>query len=240
VEESRVGSETTSQTTTETRRRIITKNTLNSTNNLMTTDTPDMDQAQKQAEKLLENLTGGQQQHSGFLKFRKVLSKVDPMLVTASFSSLFSAIIAVVATLQSQFVRALTLGSSMGDMILKPFKEVLLKKAKENIPADLNKWSEPLLTYATRAIGIAIALSLRHTILTFNLCSKSADLIVEGLKEKGVTVPLSNFIIFIVAVLGFIKQLLYGSSLPLLLWFIAIPFLVLEFVVGVLAVARLF
>jgi len=181
--------------------------------------------------------------NENFAKIRKVLSAIDPILVTTSFSSLFAAILAVIATLQSQFVQALTLGCSMGDIVLRPIRVILLQKAKENIPDDLNRWTEPLLIFMTRAAGIMFALFLRHTILTFNLCSKSAELILAGLQEKGYIPENAPFIgtsILMISVVGFAKQIILGASLPIILWIPAIPFLIFEFAIGIVAVARIF
>jgi len=198
---------------------------------------------ENQGSQFVQKITSTLTENENFMKIRRVLGSIDPNIVTQSLSSLGAGIVAVVATLQSQFVQALTLGCSVGDMILTPFRDYITKKAQEKLPEDINRWTEPALKYASRGIGVMIALMLRQTILTFNLCSKSAELILYGLQEKKLIPKNASFAgtaVFAIAGIGFMKQILFGASLPLLLWIPAIPILIIELIVSTISVMKVF
>jgi len=177
-------------------------------------------------------------------KIRKVLGSVDPQLVSRATTDLLTGMVAVVATLQSQFIQALTIGCSLGDMVLNPCKTILEEKIKHLLPPDLKKWASPFLFYTCRTIGIIVAIMLRKTILTASLCTRSAELILSGLQDRNILPKkeskMTSIFVMVIAFGGVAKQVLLGSSLPAILWILFTPFFFLELFFYTIAIFRIF
>jgi len=202
------------------------------------------------ASKIASNLLPTGKEATAFDRIRKVLAVTDPKVVTEAISSLLGGFVIVFATLQSQIVQAMTLGSSLGDTLLAPFKENLLKIAEQKLPADLFKWADPALFYITRSIGIAIAIMLKRTILMANICSKAGELIMNGLPKMEARLFKTEMFklepqtvsaaVSIISLFGVAKQIVIGYDLPWLLWLFAVPLLISEIFFTLVSVMKIF
>jgi len=171
-------------------------------------------------------------QLSAVARLANVARAVDPNLVSKSFGSLCAGILAVVATLQSNMARVLALGASMGDLVLRPVQATAHEVLLGVLPEDYHKWIGIGLSYFVKLLGIMVAFFFQRWILITNLCMQSSKWIISAtIKLKIVPKWVEDKLTLLslpLAVLGIAKQVIWGYELPLLLWLVLLPALVLE------------
>lgn len=157
---------------------------------------------------------------------------VDPQQVSDASLSIWSAVLAVIATLRVHFAQAITLGTSLGEMAqnhLAPVTQPLLQQA---LPQELQKWVPVANGFLFKFTGVIAAWFLSRIISGFHAAVRGASLLVTHAlilaKEHGVdtfdpqstkATALSMFVAF----LGFYWQLSNGFSIPFPLNFLLLP-----------------
>lgn len=114
-------------------------------------------------------------------KVHLILKSVDPKRVTNALGSIYTGFLAVVATLKIQFARALALGNSIGEVVTKPVLQYGKPKMDEFVPAEFQKWNEPVLEACSKILSVCIAWYLQRVISTVHSAVKGGSIFAESL-----------------------------------------------------------
>lgn len=88
---------------------------------------------------------------------------VDPKVVTNALHQLNSAGLAIIATLKLQFVKTITLGTSISTMICEgPAKTYIVPTLEASMHDDYKKWAEPVVKYGVQSFAISLAWFLQR------------------------------------------------------------------------------
>jgi hypothetical protein len=166
------------------------------------------------------------------------LKTVEPARVSDALAGLQSGFLAVVATLKLQFCKAITLGSAIADIVLKPANKYALPMIELTLPEEYRKWAKPLVTYSVRCAAISFAWLVQRVISAFHSAMRGGHMFTENfiqyLDKMGyykIDTKLTNIdeiLGYVVAVFGLLFQLRSGFSLPFPLNIILLPFSILE------------
>jgi len=174
-------------------------------------------------------------------KLANVAQAVDPELVTRSAAALGAGLLAVIATLQSKLAQVLVLGTSFADVLVKPLLAHSSELLTNSLPKEYHKWVIPALSFLSKAVGIMIAFFLQRWILIMNLCFQSTKWIIDALITLNLVPPEFHdklqHTYYPLAIMGLIKQLLWGFDLPFLLYLPLLPLLVFEWLCSLLVLA---
>jgi len=172
------------------------------------------------------------------LKMKNVLKAVDPEKFSSSFTAVGAGCMTVLATLQSRLAQTIALGASIATMATGPLQKIFHDAICQLVAPEFHKWVDTFVSYGTKIIGISLAFFFQPWILTTNLCMKSATMIIKGLidakyipKEFEDTVKLGTNGL---AVIGILKQFIWGYRLPWLFWLVLWPGLILEWIFSLL------
>ena len=90
---------------------------------------------------------------------------------------------AVVACLKLQFVKAVTLGSALGDIASKPSNTYIVPALEAVLPADYKKWASPLVMYAVKASCISVAWFLQRILSAVHSAVRGGTMVSRNVLE---------------------------------------------------------
>jgi len=171
------------------------------------------------------------------------LQNVDPCRFNAAIVGLNAGLVAVVATLKTQFAKTITLGTALGRAVEGPAKELLTPLVSALLPPQYTKWSELLLSYAIKSAAISVAWMLRRVVSSYHSAIRGGLMFAKNLSsylQHMDWVPVKDLsgeqrafwehaLGYAVAGLGLYFQLSYGFSLPFPLNVLLFPFTLLEY-----------
>eukprot|EP01064_Diplonema_japonicum_P006795 TRINITY_DN14623_c0_g1_i1.p1 TRINITY_DN14623_c0_g1~~TRINITY_DN14623_c0_g1_i1.p1 ORF type:complete len:450 (+),score=73.02 TRINITY_DN14623_c0_g1_i1:39-1388(+) len=163
----------------------------------------------------------------------------DPQRLSSSMSGVYTALLAVFATLRVQFARTITLGSSIGDFIKVPVIKYT-KPSLEHVIRDPDyvKWIPTITEWLCRMVGVSIAwyaqrmnAALQSSLRGGHMCIKHAGTYLRNMKYLPST-PHDDMLEagagYALALLGLYCQLWWGFSVPFPLSIIVLPLSILE------------
>jgi hypothetical protein len=182
------------------------------------------------------------------LSLRKLLVVVraaDPNVISEALGALYAILLAVTATLQVRFARAVSLGAAIGNALAKTALKLLIPPLKEVVPDDFHKWLPPVTTYVCRLIGVSIAFSLNRVLATVHTAVRGARLATDAFAqwtEKRNMRYLSEGYLddaaaFLLAALGVYGQLFLWYRLPFIVELVLLPATLLEWLLSFLVSA---
>lgn len=170
------------------------------------------------------------------LLFLKVL---DPKRVTNALAAINAGCMAIVATLQLQFARTITLGNSIANTLQKPADAYLLPLLQNCLPDEYKKWAEPVLSYSIKSAAISVAWTLQRIISAFHSAMKGGLMFSRNIMEylcemKIVSINHEDTVIdeivgYALTFIGLFFQLRYGFSLPFPLNVLLFPVSLVEY-----------
>lgn len=181
--------------------------------------------------------------HETKRKALTMLKSMEPNEVIEACGGLYSIMLAVVATLRFKFAAAVTLGCSIGDMFtasVDTYGKPLLVKS---IPAEYHKWIDPAIKLVCQAIGVSLAWMLQRVMSAMHCSLRGAQIVIIQSQKAAVRLgylqkakltedsAYFSLAVTMLAALGFLNQVAYGFSLPLLLQIIFTPIYILEFII---------
>jgi len=92
------------------------------------------------------------------------LKTVDPKRVTDCIAGMQAGFLAVIATLKLEFAKAITLGNAIGHVAEKPTQTFIVPVFQSLLPADYQRWAEPLTGYVVKGCIIGIAWFIQRII----------------------------------------------------------------------------
>lgn len=169
---------------------------------------------------------------------------VDPNQVADSTTNIWSAFLAVVATLRVHFAQAITLGSSLGEMAQGHLSKSTLPLVQKALPQDLQKWSPVVDGFMFKFIGVLAAWFLSRIISGFHAAIRGANMFVvnaiilarqrgfvdEAFDEKSAK---ASGLAMVLAALGFYWQLSNGFSVPFPLNVLLLPITIVEWLLTI-------
>jgi len=171
-------------------------------------------------------------------KISNLAKKLDPEKVTQSLADLSTGMIAAIAALQSSLARCITIGASLSDLILKHHKEAVISYASRALPMEFQKWIEPGFRYGSKVIGFIVAFLIQKWLLVYSACLRGTDLLLSGLHDRHL-ISDEQFSILckisaVVASVGFLKQLFYGSTMWAILQVVLFPVFIVEYLLKII------
>ncbi|CUG91348.1 transmembrane protein, putative, partial [Bodo saltans] len=150
---------------------------------------------------------------------------VDPNQVYESTGHIWSAFMAVIATLRISFAQAITLGTSLGELAENHLSKTTGPMIQKALPQDLQKWAAPTNTFLYRFIGVSVAWLLSRVIVGFHAAMRGANMFTANAvilaRERGfldekfdAKGPKASAFTLLLAFLGFYWQLSNGFSMP--------------------------
>lgn len=162
------------------------------------------------------------------------LKTVDPHRFTNAISGIQGGFLAVVAALKVQFAKAVTLGNAIAEILEVPALRYLVPLIKLVLPAEYERWAEPVIRYTIRSIAVSIAWTLQRVISAFHSALAGGVMatrniieylnIMGHLQMKHEETYIDEIAGYILAAVGFWFQLSSGFQLPFLLSVILFPF----------------
>jgi hypothetical protein len=166
------------------------------------------------------------------------LKTVDPVRVGDALGGLQAGFLAVVATLKLQFCKAITLGSAIGEIVLKPANTYFLPTLEKVLPDEYKKWAKPSIAYTVKCIAVSFAWFVQRFISAFHSAMRGGHMFTENLLEYLNTMgyykvdvkatQMDEMLGYAITVVGLWCQLRTGFSLPFPLNVLFFPFTVIE------------
>jgi hypothetical protein len=218
---------------------------------LLAEEAEDVREADEHDDTLDENRDGikdVQQLSSEQLAVRKFLVAVraaDPIIISEALSNLYGILMAVMATLQVKFARAISLGAAIGNVLSKTALKFIVPPLKEVMPEEMHKWLPVIATYICRLAGVSIALSVNRVLSTVHTAVRGARLATDGFTgftERRNLHYLSegyadDAVALLLAALGVYGQLFVWARLPFIVKLLFFPATLLEWVLSFLVSA---
>ncbi len=171
-------------------------------------------------------------------KFLLFLKTVDPVRVGDALAGLQSGFLAVVATLKMQFCKAITLGSALGEIVLKPANKYVLPVLEGVLPETYKKWAKPTISYTVKCLAVSFAWFIQRIISAFHSAVRGGHMftqnILEYLNHMGYyqldanSTQIDEMMGYFISAAGLWYQLRTGFALPFPLNVLLLPFTMLE------------
>lgn len=170
-------------------------------------------------------------------KVRIILRSVDATSLSSALSSLWAGGLAAIATVQSRYIRTLTLGASIGEILERYATPFLRPVLAALVPAEYEQWRPLILTYGTKWLGVCIAWTLQRVLSAVQSSMRGAQMMTDSvshflLTREYIPKDTSPFVFqafsILVAVLGVSWQLSTNFTLPFPLNIVCLPFAILE------------
>lgn len=173
-----------------------------------------------------------------------VLTKsIDPENVSSAMEGLTIATVAVLATLRVRFAKAITLGTSIGNILEKLFRPYTTKVMQMSLPDDYHKWIPVMNKYGFRYFGVSLSWMLMRVITSVFAAMRGSELFItgvivylerhsyvsDGLFEEGSPIVVAAW--GLMAGLGIYLQLSSGFRLPFPFNLLLLPLTIAEQVV---------
>ena len=172
---------------------------------------------------------------------RKVLlflKTVEPVRVSDALAGLQSGFLAVIATLKMQFCKAITLGSAIGEIMMKPANKYVLPVLENVLPEEYRKWGRPAISYTVKMLAISFAWTVQRIISAFHSAMRGGHMFAENflgyLNIMGYyqidtkNSQVDEMLGYGVTACGLWFQLRTGFNLPFPLNILLLPFTILE------------
>lgn len=165
-------------------------------------------------------------------KIRVIMLSIDPARVSTAVGSLYMAFFAVLATLQIQFAKVITLGLSIGELIDPIAEKVFVPIIQSLSSPEYNRWVVVGVDLAIKAIACSLAWILQTIISAVQSASKGGQIVAHAAlrlsNKHGYTnidhreTLLDEMAGWSLAVIGFMCQFAFGFGVPfplsLFLW----------------------
>lgn len=172
-------------------------------------------------------------------KLLLVARTVDPAALNHSLTTMSAGTLAVVASLKLTFARTLSLGSSLGNTLLKPASRRLTPVLKAAVDPEFHKWIQPAIAYGCKAVAVSLAFWLQRIISAVHSAINGGQMFTTALcrylNKNGVisfdpdNSNLDEMAGYIIAAVGLYFQLFYGT--PFLLSLLLTPFTISEWII---------
>ena len=137
-----------------------------------------------------------------------------------------------------QFCKAVTLGSALGEMALKPVLKYVLPRLEAALPEEYKKWARPALVYSVKCVAVSFAWLVQRVISAFHSAVRGGHMLAQNMLEYldhmdyykvDVNVTQMDEILgYGLGALGLLYQLSSGFGMPFLLRMVMWPFSFLE------------
>jgi len=111
------------------------------------------------------------------------LKTVDPKRLSEALGGLQSGFLAVVATLKLQFAKAITLGTAIGDILMKPANSYVVPVVERVLPDEYRKWAGPIVSYLIKSFAISTAWFLQRIISAFHSAMRGGTMFSRNVLE---------------------------------------------------------
>lgn len=185
-------------------------------------------------------------------KLRLAMIAVDePNRLETSVGSLWSAWLAVLATLRLQFARTTALALGVAEMIKFPILRYTAPPLTWALGPDLKHWVNTIVDSSVKLVCILVAWYIQAFISAFYSGLRGGKMFAQGafevMKEKGILQKFPDFLVpdkqpfnpdttyvdeiiaYPVAALGFYVQVVYGFSIPFPMNLIFLPLTLVEY-----------
>eukprot|EP00924_Labyrinthula_sp_SR-Ha-C_P003913 augustus_masked-scaffold_3-processed-gene-8.6-mRNA-1 protein AED:0.01 eAED:0.01 QI:0/-1/0/1/-1/1/1/0/353 len=167
----------------------------------------------------------------GVRKALLALRSTDPNKLSSALQSLYGILLAVIATLQLQFARTISLGASIGDQLNEIMDKFIIPTVDDYIDDEYHKWLPVAGRYLSRLIGITIAFQIQRILSTFHTAVKGARVFTRGLTNLSVRNGysyltdgyLDEALSGLLSVTGIYLQLFAWNSLPIIMRLLFFP-----------------
>ena len=178
-------------------------------------------------------------------KFFVFLKSIHPDRFTAAVEALYGGFLAVIATLRLQFAKAITLGSSLGNIAEKPLNTHIVPLLEEKMPAGYSKWAKCIVHYSVKLSAIWLAFFLQKILYSVHAAVRGGIMISRNLLEyvsvmkwlpKSINhedTLMDEIVGGIIAFIGFSYQVRNDFVLPFPLNVLLFPFTCLEMFIEV-------
>jgi len=171
-------------------------------------------------------------------RLSKLAKVLDPEKVTEGLAGVSTGAIAVVGSLQSSLARCLTIGASLSDLVLRPYKANFVAFATRVLSPEYHKWIEPGFSYGSKLLGFWVAYFIQQWLLIYSTALRGTDLLLSGLKQY---IPPEQYevmskITTIIASVGLLKQIFYGYKMWFIFRVVLFPVFILEWLLSLIAV----
>lgn len=169
------------------------------------------------------------------------LKTTDPSRVSNALGGLYTGLVGILATLQLQFARVVTLGISIGNALRKPAGLYVAPALAQVLPAHLHQWIGVIISYTCKFIAVTLAWYIQAILSTVQsairgglMCSRallkfaSERHMIQGYDEA--ETMLDEYVGWTLAAIGAYFQISSGFSLPFILRLVLFPLEITEFV----------
>lgn len=174
-------------------------------------------------------------------KMHVFMTSVEPMQVTSAFGSLYIGFFAIVATLKLKFAFAITLGSSIGEVMYlhsAPFANPSLKLL---LPEEYHKWAPVITSYFCKFVGVSIGWTIQRVLSAFHSAIRGIEILKYGVSRwlyaSGFIEDCSSFdtffadiVLLALACSGIMWQVSLAFGLPFPLNILLLPFRIIEWI----------
>mmetsp|Transcript_60791 Transcript_60791/g.144842 ORF Transcript_60791/g.144842 Transcript_60791/m.144842 type:complete len:346 (-) Transcript_60791:54-1091(-) len=185
-----------------------------------------------------------QEQAKARQKILVIMKCIDPNKFADAFVGLWTGLVAILATLRSRFIHAVSIGASAGEQVAKTVLPLVSPRLYACFPQH-TQWVDFFLRSAAALAGIITSFILIRVISAFNSAIQGARLLLTTLMHMGArkrwfdvkTIKEDQLRIFVwvVAAVGFLAQLSSGFNLPFLIKLPLCPVYILEYVLTIIA-----
>ena len=116
-------------------------------------------------------------------KFLVFLRSIRPDRFTGAIEALYGGFLAVIATLRLQFARAITLGSSLGNIVEKPLNSHVVPLMEQKMPAGYSKWAKTVVHYSVKLAAIWLAFFLQKILYSVHAAVRGGVMISRNIME---------------------------------------------------------
>eukprot|EP00937_MAST-01D_sp_MAST-1D-sp2_P002281 g2281.t1 len=168
-----------------------------------------------------------------------VLKHVEPEVIQSAWKGLFQAWMGVVASLQSQFAKTVTLGSAIAGTMQKSARTHVTPVLAHMVPAEHTKWIPFIVDSLCKAIAVSVAWFLARVISAVHAAIRGGSIFVHNAikiaKKHGMLEDfdedqsnLDEIAGWALALVGFYAQLKGGFTLSFPLNILLLPLTMLE------------
>jgi len=163
-----------------------------------------------------------------------LLRSLDPNKMMSAFKGIWVVLLAVMATLQSQFAQQIAIGANIGNVVkdmLQVWVAPKLQMVLRSHDSKLEKWSDFILICFSRMVCIVVSIFLTKIVAAFHSALKGGEIlskhIIIWLEDNqmihGTNKEIQNvriFLMYSLSAYGFYTQFMSGFKLA---WYLSMP-----------------
>lgn len=173
-------------------------------------------------------------------KIKLFFKACNPLVLTSALSGIYSGFVAVLATLQMQFARTLSLGVAIGEVLSQKGYKFLYPLGLKIVPDGYHKWIPVVINYFFKLVGVTIAMFLQRILAAFHSAVRGAQIFTQAFAVYTAQLGYHKLsegywdeaFAVLCAMFGLYLQISTGFEMP---WFLSVflfPFLFVERILG--------